>query len=512
MGNEEILNEKSEIFYKDLTFDKNNITNLEDSSENLNEKISLRISLTNIQNNCNYSIQIFSLDNKNNKTSLNRVEDLTIKSKYEAVLQKYIIINYYFEKEQKILIELFKYKNGETSQQYNINITIGCIMGSRKNTFNQKISESSEEILAICGEKIGQNNQMFILDFNVQTDTVVDWKEIKNKFIFKLNSENNPIYKSECISDTGTFNKMPIPSCILNKGIQFQFIDYKNNIIGDIYTNIQEMIEGKNISIQISKNKSFNIISKCIIKKNLSFIDYLKAGVQIGLSIAIDFTGSNGVPNTPLSLHYIKGKEPNQYEKAIYVCGNIVAYYDYDQLFPCYGFGAKINDIPTQIFNLNFDQNPNVHLIPNVIEKYHNALNFVKLWGPTNFGPILDSTINMVKNENNKMKYYILMILTDGMIDDIDYTINTLVEASFLPISVIIIGIGKADFSNMKVLDADENPLVNDMGVKAKRDIVQFVPFLKYVSNPEKLAEEVLAEIPKQLIEYYELNNIDPDK
>ena len=104
------------------------------------------------------------------------------------------------------------------------------------------------------------------------------------------------------------------------------------------------------------------------------------------------------------------------------------------------------------------------------------------------------------------------MILTDGMIDDIDYTINALVEASFLPISVIIIGIGEADFSNMKVLDADENPLVNDMGVKAKRDIVQFVPFLKYVSNPEKLAEEVLAEIPKQLVEYYELNNIDPDK
>ena len=66
MGNEEILNEKSEIFYKDLTFDKNNITNLEDSSENLNEKISLRISLTNIQNNCNYSIQIFSLDNRDN--------------------------------------------------------------------------------------------------------------------------------------------------------------------------------------------------------------------------------------------------------------------------------------------------------------------------------------------------------------------------------------------------------------------------------------------------------------
>ena len=72
------------------------------------------------------------------------------------------------------------------------------------------------------------------------------------------------------------------------------------------------------------------------------------------------------------------------------------------------------------------------------------------------------------------------MILTDGLIDDIDYTINALVEASFLPISIIIIGIGKADFTNMNVLDADENPLINDKGVKAVRDLVQFVPFEKY--------------------------------
>jgi len=181
-------------------------------------------------------------------------------------------------------------------------------------------------------------------------------------------------------------------------------------------------------------------------------------------------------------------------------------------MFPCYGFGAKINNVPTQIFNLNFQQDPNIHLIPNVIQEYHNALKVVKLWGPTNFGPILNSTINMVKRENDKMKYTILMILTDGMIDDVDDTINALVDASFLPISVIIIGIGQADFTSMNVLDADENPLINDKGIKAIRDIVQFVPFSKYASNPEKLAEEVLAEIPKQIVEYYEQNEIDVNK
>ena len=110
------------------------------------------------------------------------------------------------------------------------------------------------------------------------------------------------------------------------------------------------------------------------------------------------------------------------------------------------------------------------------------------------------------------MSYQVLMILTDGQIDDVDNTIDQLVEGSFLPLSVIIIGVGRADFTTMNVLDADDNPLVDSRGVKAVRDLVQFVPFLKYESNPEKLAQEVLAEIPRQIVEYYQQNNLDPMK
>ena len=53
--------------------------------------------------------------------------------------------------------------------------------------------------------------------------------------------------------------------------------------------------------------------------------------------------------------------------------------------------------------------------------------------------------------------------------------------------------------------------ILNSKNVKAARDLVQFVPFLKYESNPEKLANEVLAEIPRQIIEYYTMNNIYPN-
>ena len=103
------------------------------------------------------------------------------------------------------------------------------------------------------------------------------------------------------------------------------------------------------------------------------------------------------------------------------------------------------------------------------------------------------------------------MILTDGLINDMDETIDALVEASYLPISVIIIGIGYGDFGNMDILDADENPLFDKNGRKADRDLVQFVPFYKFSnSDGDKLAEQVLEEVPRQVVEYYLHNKIYP--
>ena len=124
--------------------------------------------------------------------------------------------------------------------------------------------------------------------------------------------------------------------------------------------------------------------------------------------------------------------EPNQYERAIQSCGSIVAYYDYDQMFPCFGFGAKINGQSTPLFNLNLQNDPNIHLVQGIIDAYHVAINTVQLWGPTNFSPIIRTVCNMIRQEHDKLKYNIIMILTDGMIDDLDNTIDDLVDGSFL--------------------------------------------------------------------------------
>jgi hypothetical protein len=57
--------------------------------------------------------------------------------------------------------------------------------------------------------------------------------------------------------------------------------------------------------------------------KKYSFLDYVFGGCEISLSIAIDFTLSNGHPTDPLSLHYFDPNK-NEYLQAIQSVGSIL--------------------------------------------------------------------------------------------------------------------------------------------------------------------------------------------
>lgn len=61
-----------------------------------------------------------------------------------------------------------------------------------------------------------------------------------------------------------------------------------------------------------------------------------------------------------------------------------------------------------------------------------------------------------------------------------DQTRNAIVNASRLPMSIIIVGVGGADFSAMEFLDGDDGILRSATGEAAMRDIVQFVPFRQF--------------------------------
>lgn len=89
-------------------------------------------------------------------------------------------------------------------------------------------------------------------------------------------------------------------------------------------------------------------------------------------------------------------------------------------------------------------------------------------------------------------------------------TIEDVVSCSDIPLSIIIIGVGEGPFDDCEVLDADEAPLIDYNGKRQTRDCVQFVPFRQYKDSYKDFSLQVLAEIPKQIKDFFELKGITP--
>ena len=293
----------------------------------------------------------------------------------------------------------------------------------------------------------------------------------------------------------------------------------KGEFLGDCESTSKELLNNFNnnkITILDIKSEEKEKIGKLKINFNmtekLTFLDYLKEGKKINLEIAIDYTSSNK------SYHFINRRIPNDYEKVISDCCSIVSPYDEDQLFPVYGFGGippNNNGKVSHIFNINFEKEPEIKGFDQIIPTYKKSLKQIKLGNPCYFAPLLKSVYNRIKKNyeiNNPEyinHYFILMILTNGIVNDLKETIDILIDCSYIPLSVIIIGIGDGDFSNMDKLDGDEELLVSSKGEIRKRDLVQFVKYNKFkgdfIEGKKELKDEVLKEIPRQVEEYYEL-------
>lgn len=93
-------------------------------------------------------------------------------------------------------------------------------------------------------------------------------------------------------------------------------------------------------------------------------------------------------------------------------------------------------------------------------------------------------------------------------------TRKAIVQASHLPMSVIIVGVGNADFTDMQMLDGDDGILRSPKGEPVLRDIVQFVPFkdFKHVSGCVRLcvracASHKFAPLVKSIYPVFQLFN-----
>jgi len=251
-----------------------------------------------------------------------------------------------------------------------------------------------------------------------------------------------------------------------------------------------------------------------------TFFDYLKGGLELNFAVAIDFTQSNGSVDSPQSLHYIDqiNGRPNSYEIALKSIGDIIQYYNSTKQYPGFGFGAKVAPhLPvSHRFALNGSmEQPYCDGVESLIHFYKQMIRQVILYGPTNFAPIIEYTADIASKNMHSNNYFILLIITDGVICDLENTKRSIIRASSLPMSIIIVGVGSADFESMNELDSDTGPLEQD-GKKAARDIVQFTELRSYlrpdgtITNQGDLARDVLYEVPDQVESYFKLHGLKP--
>ena len=417
-----------------------------------------------------------------------------------------------------------------------VNLKKQTIIGQTEVELSNIISTGGTLELVLHDQKDKKSGKLFITSEQVENcSSMVNFKFASSKMKkLRIFSSNHPFYVIAKSSESGLYipiyqskvskkmkwKKGSVPYQVFcnidpDRPIRISVFDRRSFkasvLIGYIDTSFSSLSESTNRSLDLvdSKNKTVGKLSiqEFSLQQRFSFYDYIHGRIQLNLIIGNDFSSSNGVPNSPKSLHYLdkSGDSFNQYQQCIKSVGEILCPYDTDQLFPVLGFGAKFGtQIQTQhCFPLTFDhQKPCVNGLDGILDVYQNALMQVQLAGPTLFAPLIRYANQLaIQSFQESRTYTILLILTDGIINDMQDTCDAIVDAGRLPLSIIIVGVGDASFDKMDVLDGDDKPLISRTGEKECRDLVQFVPFNRFANQHYSvLAAEVLDEVPRQLM------------
>jgi Copine len=228
-----------------------------------------------------------------------------------------------------------------------------------------------------------------------------------------------------------------------------------------------------------------------------SFHNYINRGGQLDMIVAIDFTSSNGDPRHPESLHYQTPNSLNDYQEVISTVGDAIASNSTSKQFPVFGFGAKFGGIVRHIFQCG--PSSEVHGVDGILQAYQSVFQTdIIMSGPT----VLDQVIQAAAVRANKMRqthsdsrYCVLLIITDGIVTDMQATKRKLEVYSNLPLSVIIAGVGRADFAIMHSLESS--------GAGVRRNVT-VVKFRQHQHDPSSFVKTALASLPEQIVEYFQ--------
>ncbi|ESO82328.1 hypothetical protein LOTGIDRAFT_198063 [Lottia gigantea] len=463
------------------------------------------------------------------------------------------VIRYYFEQLQKLKFEIYDVDSNSADLSKHdflgsIECSLGEIVSANKLQKSLRGPKKNSGSIIITAEELSSCKERVTLHFCAHKLDKKDFFGKSDPFlsIYRSNEDRSftLVHRTEVVKRnlSPTWKPFSLPVRTVCNGdydrmMKIECYDWDadggHDFIGEFSTTLRELSRGVsaknkfeciNPKKKAKKSKYTNSgvveLLSCRIEQVFTFLDYIRGGTRIHCTFSIDFTASNGDPKSVTSLHHNNQYRPSPYAIAIRSVGDIIKDYDTYKMFPALGFGARLppNGVVSHEFALNGQPNsPYCQGIDGVLEAYHKTVQSVQLYGPTNFAPTINHVSKFASQALDGNDYFILLIVTDGIITDMPQTCEAIVQAAKLPMSIIIIGVGDADFEAMEVLDGDDVRLSSN-GMYAERDIVQFVPMRDFMGQGQeskdelyaRLAKEVLEEIPDQFLSYMQKRSIKP--
>ncbi|EUB59510.1 Copine-8 [Echinococcus granulosus] len=310
-----------------------------------------------------------------------------------------------------------------------------------------------------------------------------------------------------------------------------------DDVIGEFITTARCLLtcsqEGRNFELinrsKFRRKKVYNNSGIVNVKVSIStnacsFLDYILSGTSINVIVGIDLSSQIHQSHNPMlfteAISIAKSAAVNsEYIIAIQAVVEILQEYDSDELFPAFGFGTRIGSDgrKSHLVPLTGDlNNPNCKGVSGVLAAYSRVVSETCGSAPPNFAPLIRHVNEMAKGSHDSSKYFVLLILTTGFVDDWVETQRAVIEVELSQLQVLDqdfallkVGSEEACRDNVQyVFHALEGWYMTEKTITENSALfVEMRRFLRLAADGSEeirwnklgLAKEVLAELPTQL-------------
>uniref|UniRef100_A0A8L8KDH6 Copine domain-containing protein n=1 Tax=Heligmosomoides polygyrus TaxID=6339 RepID=A0A8L8KDH6_HELPZ len=235
-----------------------------------------------------------------------------------------------------------------------------------------------------------------------------------------------------------------------------------------------------------------------------SFLDYIVSGTQLHYEVAINFA-SESSPNICDQQRF-----DADVQMAIRAIGGILKDYTPNRLFAAFGLGAKTPPTFQEAheFHLNFNIDPICRGLDGVVDAYRKAQAVVTPMRTAKFAPIVSYATKLSHRSGFRgLHYHVLAIFTRGIPTDMKELSTAVAGAADAPLSIVILGVGSADFSPLIKLASKRK--------EGARTCLQFIALDDILEsgdsgseNRSRIAQKALQAIPEQMTDFMHSSNI----